>query len=146
MPQPETTRVQEQPAVTRPGEIAKPAAPPQPTPASSAGAVGAPAATPPPPAPVNRGDYVPPRPVKQVKPSTPSHVRNMITQDVRIDVRVDIDATGRVVRAEALTRGKQEMLTALALDAARQWRFSPAKQGSENVPSNAVVGFQFKKD
>jgi TonB family protein len=73
-------------------------------------------------------------------------VRNLITQDVRIDVRVDIDATGRVVRAEALTRGKQEVLTSLALEAARQWRFSPAKLGSENVPSNAVVGFQFKKD
>jgi TonB family protein len=81
-----------------------------------------------------------------VKPATPSNVRNLISEDVQINVRVEVDATGRVIRAEPVSRGKQDYLTALALEAARQWRFSPARQGSQNVSSSTVVGFQFKKD
>jgi protein TonB len=98
------------------------------------------------PAPVTPSDYTPPRPVRQVKPATPSNVRNLISEDVQINVRVEIDATGRVVRAEPASKEKQDFLTALAVEAARQWRFSPARQGSQNVSSSAVVGFQFKKD
>jgi TonB family protein len=81
-----------------------------------------------------------------VKPSTPSNVRNLISEDVQINVRVEIDATGRVVRAEPVSKGKHDFLTSLALEAARQWRFAPARQASQNVSSSAVVGFQFKKD
>jgi periplasmic protein TonB len=138
--QPDRT-AQEQPPPVSSREPAKPVTLPEKVPAPPGGAP--PAAQ---PAPVTRTDYIPPRPVRQVKPSTPSNVRQLISEDVQINVKVEIDATGRVVRAEPVSKEKQDFLTALAVEAARQWRFSPARQGSQNVSSSAVVGFQFKKD
>jgi periplasmic protein TonB len=142
-PQPDSVRTaQEQPPVSTSREPAKSVVLPEKTPASPA---GAPPSAQPLSAPVTRSDYVPARPVRQVKPATPSNVRKLISEDVQINVRVEIDATGRVVRAEPVST-KQDYLTSLALEAARQWRFSPARQGTRNVSSSAVVGFQFKKD
>jgi outer membrane biosynthesis protein TonB len=64
---------------------------------------------------------------------------------VRVEIRVVIDATGRVVRAEALSRGGNlvEYLSAIASDAARKWRFAPALRGTEPVPSETILQFQF---
>jgi hypothetical protein len=140
--QPDTARsAQEQPPASTSREPAKPVALPEKVPTPPEGAP--PSAQ---PATVTRSDYTPPRPLRQVKPATPSNVRNLISEDVQINVRVEIDATGRVVRAEPVSKGKHDFLTSLALEAARQWRFSPAREGSQNVSSSAVVGFQFKKD
>jgi outer membrane biosynthesis protein TonB len=50
-----------------------------------------------------------------------------------IPVKVDVSATGRVVRAVAESRdgdGVRRYLADLAQKAAREWRFTPARSGS----------------
>jgi TonB family protein len=70
--------------------------------------------------------------------------------DIGITVRAQIDATGRVVKAEVLRErpaqgGVYAQLEIAALDAIKQWRFSPARLGNQLVPSDYAITFHFQK-
>jgi hypothetical protein len=99
----------------------------------------------PPQYPGLRIDYVAPQPFHRVAPFVPSSLRRLAIADVRIDVTVHIDATGKIVRAESLSKGNTltDYLSSLAVDAARHWQFSPARRDNQNVPSEMVLSFQF---
>jgi TonB family protein len=59
-----------------------------------------------------------------------------------VDVRVKIDAEGRVTSASPLTRGHnglEAFLIARAVEAAKQWRYEPAPPASE------IIHFNFEK-
>jgi len=90
-------------------------------------------------------EYIAPRPLRSVAPFLPSSLRRLAVDNVRIEVAVHIDATGKVIQAEPLSTGNSliEYLSGIAVDAARQWRFSPARRGSQNVLSKTVLRFQF---
>jgi outer membrane biosynthesis protein TonB len=64
---------------------------------------------------------------------------------LQVDVKVYIDAGGTVIRAEPLSKGNSlvDYLSGVAVDAARQWRFSPARRGNQSVPSETVLHFHF---
>ena len=70
----------------------------------------------------------------------------MIWNEVVVDVRVKVDATGKVISAEPmrLSGPMRPFLERAAADAARQWRFEPAQIGDDKVEGEALVQFRFK--
>jgi hypothetical protein len=93
-----------------------------------------------PPAP-----YRPPVLVRQVMPAVPQVIKSMIVSPRTAEVRVSLDATGKVVKAEGV---RQPTMPRLLLDAAemaaRQCRFQPAFSGDKPIPSEMILRFQFK--
>ena len=81
---------------------------------------------------------VPASPIKKVAPMKPADAG----ADARpVDVKVFIDSSGNVTRAQLLTKGSD--LAAAALNAARQWQFTPARKHDKPVASEMVLHFQF---
>jgi TonB family protein len=60
-----------------------------------------------------------------------------------VSVRVAIDQKGVVREADLLTKGIDGQLGRSAVEAARRWRFEPARDGNGPVASNLVVKFRF---
>jgi protein TonB len=86
---------------------------------------------------VSKKEYVPPRVLRQVQP------RVAANQDTQVSVRVAIDQKGVVREADLLTKGIDGQLGRSAVEAARRWRFEPARDGNGPVASNLVVKFRF---
>jgi hypothetical protein len=88
---------------------------------------------------------VPPRVVHQVQPRLPSDVRLRLKSEIIIDIKVQIDAAGRVTEARpvAQTGHASLFLVSTAKNAALQWIFEPAKRGTQNVPSEVVLKFRY---
>jgi|GEM_PF-3181686 len=85
--------------------------------------------------------YVPPRPLKWVKPDLQLFGLSKLSESADIKVKVRIDETGRVIAAHALIEGPKhdEKLMAAATAAVRQWIFEPAKAHGTNVPSDDMI-------
>jgi TonB family protein len=61
-----------------------------------------------------------------------------------VDVNVSVDASGNVVKAEAAPRqGLHPLLRDAAVQAARRWKFQPARFNGHAVPANIVLQFNF---
>jgi outer membrane biosynthesis protein TonB len=58
-----------------------------------------------------------------------------------VDVKVFIDESGNVSRAQVLTKGSE--LASVSLSAARQWQFTPARKHDKPVASEMVLHFRF---
>jgi len=82
---------------------------------------------------------------KSVEPQVSPGIDRLISSRVTIRVRVSIDDQGRVVQAEALTRGEPLVndLAQAAVNAASLWLFEPAHRAGRNVPSEAILNFDF---
>jgi len=81
--------------------------------------------------------------VRQVAPSAPEGIRNRISGEVRVEVRLHIGKTGSVVGAKLLTfshDGVQAYLGQRALEAVRQWKFEPGR-----APADRTVRFRFRR-
>jgi Gram-negative bacterial TonB protein C-terminal len=78
--------------------------------------------------------YVPPSPVRKVPAVGPSGAGS-------VDVRVFINESGNVTRAQVLTKGTN--LAAASLEAASQWQFTPAHKHDKPVASEMVLHFRF---
>lgn len=85
--------------------------------------------------------YVPPRPLKWVKPDLQLFGLSKLSESADIKVKVRIDETGRVIAAHALIEGPRhdDKLMAAATAAVRQWIFEPAKAHGTNVPSDDMI-------
>jgi hypothetical protein len=89
---------------------------------------------------------VEPKPVHRVLPEIPDHLKDRVTADLRIPIRVYIDATGQVTGTSSLsTEPVAHRLSVPAIEAARQWRFEPARVEGRNVPSETIVEFFFRR-
>jgi hypothetical protein len=62
-----------------------------------------------------------------------------------MEVDLSIDADGKMIKAEASTGGGllQTSIGKLAVEAARLWKFQPARLGNRNVPGEVRIQFQF---
>lgn len=82
--------------------------------------------------------YMPAKVVRQVQPrvSSPS--------DTSVAVRVQIDSKGVVQDADLLTRGIDGQLGRSAVEAAKRWRFEPARADDRPIASSMVVRFKFE--
>jgi hypothetical protein len=124
----------------------------QPPPAQSAPAPAVPAAAPakptPPPAPAATSRFVPPKATYRAPPVVAAGIRPRIKGTIAIDVRVHIDARGRVSSASPVTKqhsGLEEYLAGRAVQAARLWKFEPARENGAAVAGAQTLHFVFEK-
>lgn len=88
------------------------------------------------------GAVVPPRPIEITWPDT-----RRLSQCVglRIDVRIRVDAEGRVERVEPASAGVPDACMRAALDTARRIRFTPGTVGGEPATLWSLVTIDFEK-
>ena len=75
------------------------------------------------------------------------NVRRSIAGDVVIKVRANIDATGKVIGVESVSKGDAvaEALAGSAIAAVKRWQFEPARNGADKVAGEIVLSFIFRK-
>jgi hypothetical protein len=86
--------------------------------------------------------------IRRVPPVVPASIRPRIHGSIPLDVRVKIDAHGRVVSAVPVSKphsGVESFLAARAVYAAKQWRFEPAREDGKAVPGTEIIHFVFDK-
>ena len=90
---------------------------------------------------------VPPKPIREVAPMAAESIRNRIVDEIPVYVTLRIGPNGSVVGAQAATAGEgiEAYLVQRSLEAARQWKFRPARLGAEAVPGKWTVRFLFAK-
>jgi TonB family protein len=89
-----------------------------------------------------------PKAIHRAPPVVASGIRPRITGTIAIDVRVHIDEQGRVTSAAPVVKPQQGLdayLTASAVQAARLWRFEPARENGKAVRGTQVIHFVFQK-
>lgn len=90
--------------------------------------------------------YEPPAVVKRATPSYPPSLRAMISVLTSVQVRVSIDESGRVVTVDHIPqdRALPPLIVKSAMDAARMWKFAPARKDNKPIPSEVILRFQFR--
>jgi len=63
-----------------------------------------------------------------------------------VQLKVEIDTTGRVTAVHWLRRSGVTLLDIAARDAVRAWRFEPARLGADAVPGNLSLTIRFQLD
>lgn len=84
-------------------------------------------------------DFVAARPIHQVRPASPGH----LAEEVPVRVKLLVSESGDVVSAELMGRRVNPELGSLAVDAAKRWKFAPAKEADAPVETEVVVQFRF---
>jgi TonB family protein len=91
------------------------------------------------------GGLVPGEVVHQGLPDVPRKARNTIRGKVRVSVRVRVDPSGSVVGTTLDSPGPSRYFAERALQAARLWKFAPAKINGRNVSSEWMLRFEFAR-
>lgn len=89
-----------------------------------------------------------PKPIFRAPPVIAAGIRSRIKGTISIDVRVQIDARGHVVSAAPVARqrsGLDKYLADRAVQAARLWRFEPARENGKPVAGTQILHFVFDK-
>jgi hypothetical protein len=89
-----------------------------------------------------------PRATHKVPPVIPASIKPRIKGTIPIDVRVKIDARGRVISAtlpEKHRAGLESYLAERAVEAAKQWKFEPAREDGKAVAGEQTLRFTFGK-
>ncbi|HSZ63723.1 MAG TPA: TonB family protein [Terriglobales bacterium] len=68
--------------------------------------------------------------VRRVMPEVSPSARRTIRGTIKIRMRVEVDAAGNVTSAKIESGGTSRYFSRLAIEAARQWKFSPASGGA----------------
>jgi TonB family protein len=100
-------------------------------------------------APVMRkatGEFVRGAVAHQVLPDVPQSASETIRGTVRVGVRVQVDASGKVVGADLDSAGPSKYFANLALKAARGWEFTPTKVDGQKASSEWILRFDFAQD
>ena len=92
------------------------------------------------------GDVVHGAVAHQVLPEVPQSARSTISGTVRVGVRVNVNASGKVADAELDAAGPSKYFANLAVKAAREWEFTPAKLDGQATPSEWILRFEFAQD
>jgi TonB family protein len=88
-------------------------------------------------------DVVPGQVLHQVLPEVPSKARQSIRGKVKVSVRVQVDPSGTVTLATLDSGGPSKYFAQLALEAARQWKFTPVKAPDREVADEWILRFEF---
>jgi TonB family protein len=81
----------------------------------------------------------------QVLPDIAEKALNTIRGTVRVSVRVQADAAGRVTSADLDAAGPSEYFAEKALKAAKQWEFISPEAGGRSAPSGWILRFEFRR-
>lgn len=91
------------------------------------------------------GGFVRGKVVHRVIPKVSRRERKAIRGMVRVNVRVRVDPSGGVAAATLDSRTPRNYFATRALQAARRWKFKPAKLHSQRISSEWMLRFQFKR-
>jgi TonB family protein len=83
--------------------------------------------------------------VKQVLPRVPSAAKRTIQGKVKVRVRVAVDSSGRVTQAALDSSGPSPYFARIAIEAARGWRFTPVRLDGQDVASEWILAFEFRR-
>lgn len=86
-----------------------------------------------------RGDVV-----HQVIPNVPQSARDTIQGTVRVNVRVGVDRSGKVATANFDSTGPSKYFARLAMQAARDWKFTPAQ--AQSARREWILRFEFQRN
>jgi TonB family protein len=81
--------------------------------------------------------FVPPRPIRQIQPSGLA----LASEDEPVRVKVTVTPSGEVASAELVSRKIQPAAAQAAIEAARKWRFAPARVDDKPVSSQIILSF-----
>jgi TonB family protein len=81
----------------------------------------------------------------QVIPDVPRSASNTITGKIKVKVRVEVDASGKVTNAALTTPGPSKYFANLALKASQQWEFTAPQSNGQPTPSTWTLLFEFSK-
>jgi TonB family protein len=88
---------------------------------------------------------VPGKVSRQVVPTVPQSARNTITGKIKVNVQVSVDPSGKVADARLVSHVESKYFARLALESARQWRFTPAQLDGQAIASKWTLRFQFAR-
>lgn len=71
--------------------------------------------------------------VRRVMPQVSPSARRTIQGKIKVRVKVEVDAAGNVAKAKLESAGPSRYFSRIALEAAREWKFSPAQAGETGV-------------
>ncbi|MGB9244491.1 MAG: TonB family protein [Candidatus Acidiferrales bacterium] len=117
------------------------AAPPTPRPAVTAPAVASPSPHPvvkPPASAPARGQVA-----HKAMPDVSQKALETIRGKVRVSVKVNVDASGKVTNAAFEAPGPSKYFSDAAIHAAKNWTFAPPSSNGEKVPSEWLLRFEF---
>ena len=84
--------------------------------------------------------------VHQVIPDIPKSARNTITGTIKVSVRVEVDALGKVTSEKLKTAGPSKYFAGQALKAAQGWQFSPSQANGQPEGTSAwLLTFRFRR-
>ena len=92
------------------------------------------------PSSVSQGDVL-----HQVIPEVPRSASNTITGRIKVKVRVEVDASGKVANATLTTPGPSKYFANLALKASQKWEFTAPQVSGQATPSRWTLLFEFSK-
>jgi TonB family protein len=92
------------------------------------------------PTSVSPGDVI-----HQVIPEVPQSASNTITGRIKVKVRVEVDASGKVANATVTAPGPSKYFANLALKAAQKWEFAAPQSNGQPTPSTWTLLFEFSK-
>ena len=95
--------------------------------------------------PTSRAAASPGEVVRRVLPEIPRSAQNTIRGTIKVVVRVQVDPSGKVSSAAFKTRGSSAYFAKEALNAAKQWEFSPPQVGGQPTASTWLLQFRFKR-
>ncbi len=110
-------------------------------------------ATAPQPATTNAQPAASPKPIlasqgevlRQVIPDVPRSASNTITGRIKVKVRVQVDASGKVANATLTTPGPSKYFANLALKASQHWEFAAPQVNGQPTPSTWTLLFEYAK-
>lgn len=84
-------------------------------------------------------------PIREISPTVPTDLNSSLSEPISIEVQVEIDTAGKVVSAAPIGNltAVQKLLASRAVDAARLWRFEPARKNGDPVESESLLKFDF---
>lgn len=83
--------------------------------------------------------------VHQVLPDVPKSAMDTITGTIKINVRVEVDSSGKVTAAKFVTRGPSQYFAGRVLKAAQNWEFSPPEVNGQPVASIWLLHFRLRR-
>jgi len=82
---------------------------------------------------------------QQVLPRVSPSARHTIEGKIKVAVRVDVDPSGSVKDARLVSPGPSKYFARVALEAARDWKFTPPQVQGQAVPSQWILRFGFRR-
>jgi TonB family protein len=81
----------------------------------------------------------------EVSPSASQSALRTIHGRIKVRVTVGVDAGGNVTTANLTTAGPSKYFARLATQAAQQWKFTPANENGQPVPSQWTILFEYTR-